>query len=43
MVVKKEEVLKALSTVMDPDLGQDLVSLGMIKDLERLLKYSGLG
>ncbi len=33
MLVKEEEVLKALSTVMDPDLGKDLVSLGMIKDL----------
>lgn len=34
MVVKKEEVLKALSTVIDPDLGKDLVTLGMIQDLE---------
>jgi ATP-binding protein involved in chromosome partitioning len=27
------EVLKALSAIQDPDLGQDLVSLGFIKDL----------
>lgn len=33
MIVKEEDVLKVLSTVMDPDLGQDLVSLGMIKDI----------
>ena len=33
MVVKEDDVLKVLSNVMDPDLGQDLVSLGMIKDL----------
>lgn len=30
----KEEVLKALSEVNDPDLKKDLVTLGMIKDLE---------
>ncbi len=30
MAVKKEDILKALSTVKDPDLGKDLVSLGMI-------------
>ncbi|MFC2123460.1 Mrp/NBP35 family ATP-binding protein [Bacteroidota bacterium] len=30
----KEEVLKALSTVIDPDLNQDLVTLGMIQDIE---------
>lgn len=33
-MIKKEEVLKALSSVMDPDLGKDLVTLGMIQDLE---------
>jgi ATP-binding protein involved in chromosome partitioning len=33
-VAKKEEVLKALSTVIDPDFKKDLVSLGMIKDVE---------
>ena len=33
MMVKEEEVLKALSNVMDPDLGKDLVTLGMIQDL----------
>jgi ATP-binding protein involved in chromosome partitioning len=30
---QREEVLKALSTVQDPDLHRDLVSLGMIQDL----------
>src|SRR5437867_10151699 len=29
----KDEVLKALSRIQDPDLGRDVVSLGMIKDL----------
>lgn len=33
-VIKKEDVLKALSTVIDPDFKKDLVSLGMIKDVE---------
>ena len=33
MALKKEEVLKALSRVEDPDLKKDLVTLGMIKDL----------
>ncbi len=33
MAISKEDVLKALSNVMDPDLGKDLVTLGMIKDL----------
>src|SRR5210317_1301244 len=35
-VIKKEDVLKALSTVIDPDFKKDLVSLGMIKDVEVL-------
>lgn len=30
----KEEILKALSNVQEPDLGKDLVTLNMIKDLE---------
>jgi ATP-binding protein involved in chromosome partitioning len=30
---QRDEVLKALSTVQDPDLHRDLVSLGMIQDL----------
>ena len=30
----KEDILKALSTVQDPDLKKDLVTLNMIKDLE---------
>ncbi len=34
MGVTKEAVYKALSTVQDPDLNQDLVSLNMIKDLQ---------
>ncbi|HYZ01587.1 MAG TPA: metal-sulfur cluster assembly factor, partial [Candidatus Binatia bacterium] len=27
-------VMQALSTIIDPDLGRDVVSLGMIKDLQ---------
>ena len=34
MAIKKEDILKALSTVIDPDFKKDLVSLGMIKDVE---------
>ncbi len=33
MMIKEEEVLNALSNVMDPDLDKDLVTLGMIQDL----------
>ncbi|GDX52669.1 iron-sulfur cluster carrier protein [Bacteroidota bacterium] len=33
MNITKEEILKALSTVEDPDLKQDLVSLGMISNI----------
>jgi ATP-binding protein involved in chromosome partitioning len=33
-VIKKEEVLEALSKVIDPDIKKDLVSLGMIQDIE---------
>ena len=29
----KEEVLTDLSAIKDPDLGRDVVSLGMIKEL----------
>jgi ATP-binding protein involved in chromosome partitioning len=32
-VLSKEEVLTVLSAIKDPDLGRDVVSLGMIKDL----------
>ena len=32
-MIKEEDVLKALSNVMDPDLGKDLVTLGMIQDI----------
>ncbi|MFN6943416.1 MAG: Mrp/NBP35 family ATP-binding protein [Cytophagaceae bacterium] len=34
MARSKEDILKALSTVQEPDLKQDLVTLGMIKELE---------
>ncbi|MCU0369597.1 MAG: iron-sulfur cluster assembly protein, partial [Cyclobacteriaceae bacterium] len=34
MKYSKEDILKALSTVQDPDLKKDLVTLNMIKDLE---------
>jgi len=43
MMIKEEEVLKALSNVMDPDLGKDLVTLGMIQDIvisEKKLAFS---
>jgi ATP-binding protein involved in chromosome partitioning len=33
-VATKEDILKALGTVIDPDFGKDLVTLGMIKDVE---------
>ncbi|MCS7081716.1 MAG: Mrp/NBP35 family ATP-binding protein [Bacteroidetes bacterium] len=33
MAITQEAVLRALSQVIDPDLGRDLVSLGMIRDL----------
>ncbi|HEY9008891.1 MAG TPA: Mrp/NBP35 family ATP-binding protein [Ohtaekwangia sp.] len=33
-MITSTEILKALSTVEDPDLKRDLVSLGMIKDLK---------
>lgn len=33
MMINREDVLKALSNVMDPDLGKDLVTLGMIQDV----------
>ncbi len=32
--VTQEDIIKALSTVQDPDLHRDLVSLGMIKDIK---------
>ncbi|HVD97363.1 MAG TPA: Mrp/NBP35 family ATP-binding protein [Cytophagaceae bacterium] len=34
MAVSKEDVLKALSTVQEPDLKKDLVTLNMVKDVE---------
>ncbi|GAB3340015.1 Mrp/NBP35 family ATP-binding protein [Marivirga atlantica] len=33
MAITKESIIKALSTVQDPDLKKDLVSLNMIKDV----------
>lgn len=33
-MITKEQVLKALSTVQEPDLKKDLVTLNMIKDIE---------
>lgn len=33
-MISQSDILKALSTVQDPDLHRDLVSLNMIKDLE---------
>ena len=32
-VVSKDDVMKALGTVQEPELGGDLVSRGMIRDL----------
>ena len=32
--VSEESILKVLSTVMDPDLGKDIVTLGFVKDLK---------
>ncbi len=34
MTITKEAVLKALGTVQEPDLGQDLVTLNMIRNVE---------
>src|SRR5258706_11159000 len=34
MTITKEAVLKALSTVQEPDLHQDLVTLNMVRNLE---------
>lgn len=33
-LLKKEDIIEALKKVMDPELGRDLVSLGMIKDIQ---------
>lgn len=33
-MVTSDDVLAALSSIIDPDLGRDVVSLGMIKDLD---------
>ncbi|NTU53120.1 MAG: Mrp/NBP35 family ATP-binding protein [Chlorobiaceae bacterium] len=32
MAIQQSQIIEALSTVMDPDLGRDLVSLGMISE-----------
>ena len=34
MTVQERDVLAAMSTVMDPDLNQNLVQAGMIKDVK---------
>ncbi|MGQ9462529.1 MAG: Mrp/NBP35 family ATP-binding protein [Candidatus Fervidibacter sp.] len=34
MAVTKEQVLQVLSQVCDPELGRDLVSLGMVRDIQ---------
>jgi len=31
--MKQEDILKALSNVQEPDLGKDLVTLNMVKDI----------
>jgi ATP-binding protein involved in chromosome partitioning len=36
MEIREEKVLEALGTVLDPDIGKDLVSLNMIKDVDIL-------
>src|SRR5471030_2640637 len=33
-MITKEAVLEALSNVQEPDLGKDLVTLNMVKDIE---------
>ena len=33
-MITQEQILKALSTVQEPDLKKDLVTLKMIKDIE---------
>ena len=33
-MISREEVLKALGNVIEPDLGKDLVTLNMVKDIE---------
>src|SRR5918911_1454211 len=33
MSITEDQVLSALARIVDPDLGRDVVSLGMIKDL----------
>ena len=32
-MITKEKVLEALSNVQEPDLGKDLVTLNMVKDI----------
>ena len=34
MVVTKEDILKVLSQIQDPDLGRDIVSLGFVKEVK---------
>ena len=35
----KEKILEALSTVQEPDLGKDLVTLNMVRDIVRKILY----
>ena len=42
-MIKENEILKALSTVQEPDLHKDLVTLGMVKDIsinENLISFT---
>ena len=34
MAITKEDILKALSYVEEPDLGKDLVTLNMVEDVQ---------
>ena len=34
MPINPQDVIKALSSVKDPELNRDIVSLGFVKDLE---------
>jgi len=34
VAVTEEQVLKALSQVRDPEIGRDLVSLGMVRNIQ---------
>ena len=40
-MIKKEDILKSLSNVLDPDIKKDLVSLNMIKNIKRVSGFLG--